>query len=620
MALRVVASSEPDYGPALAAVDAGEMTFVGERYTESGEKLLAFEPTVRPNERGSVRIGRDFFTTALRDYYDWAEKWWREAIQNAVDAGATQIVCRVEEQSDGTMLISIEDNGGGMTEEVLLDKFLVLGGTTKATTAGSTGGFGKAKELLILPWLEWEIHTQDKIVRGAGIEYEVTSADFFAGTRLTVKMPADQTTTAVACLSFIGKCDLPTVRFTVNGEAVRANLRVGEQVRVFGPEDRPLALLHHGKKNVFQSLLLVRVNGLFMFSSWVSSTVKGQLIVEVKRPSIEVLTANRDGFRDWELSNGVQGFVNELSADTTSALRKKKNLLREKFRGAGKFTAKEKEREQRQIETALLDAVRDYEPRTQKLAPKDIARVEEILAKLAPEEPPPAEEELSEVERAAAPMIRERLIEKIEERRAEAGATVTFRSSPDLAHAMLDDTVILGPSHMEAVMRQLSWEPDFFIINEVEGFKVPKKFFPESMAPNIRKLARYWAELCRFVLIQLGSTEAFGVGFIIEDGVGAQYVAEEDEHWLMLNPFVRDRSKMLSSSRWPQDAAILSVADDEDLRWLYAAAVHECTHMADGISKHDEVFAAAMTVNVAKTAGKDRQLRAIRKAVVARRG
>jgi hypothetical protein len=39
-----------------------------------------------------------------------------------------------------------------------------------------------------------------------------------------------------------------------------------------------------------------------------------------------------------------------------------------------------------------------------------------------------------------------------------------------------------------------------------------------------------------------------------------------------------------------------------DLKWLYALAVHECTHMADGIDYHDESFASAMTHNMARCA------------------
>src|SRR3989304_5831934 len=156
-------ADQPGYGNLLSMVALGEAKLVGERYDERGVKEIAASlGKLKPNAQ-QIRIGREFFTTALRDYQDWREKWWREAVQNAVDAPATVVTCSVDEVNTETgpaIMVSVEDNGGGMDEDVLINKFLVLGGTTKATTAGSTGGFGKAKELLVLPWLRWSIHTR----------------------------------------------------------------------------------------------------------------------------------------------------------------------------------------------------------------------------------------------------------------------------------------------------------------------------------------------------------------------------------------------------------------------------------------------------------------------------
>jgi len=44
---------------------------------------------------------------------------------------------------------------------------------------------------------------------------------------------------------------------------------------------------------------------------------------------------------------------------------------------------------------------------------------------------------------------------------------------------------------------------------------------------------------------------------------------------------------------------------------LYAMAVHEVTHMSDGLTYHNEAFAVALTQNFAKTSGRERQLRAV---------
>jgi hypothetical protein len=128
------------------------------------------------------------------------------------------------------------------------------------------------------------------------------------------------------------------------------------------------------------------------------------------------------------------------------------------------------------------------------------------------------------------------------------------------------------------------------------------------MTRNIRKIARFWAELCRFVLMQLGSGLAFGVGFQFDTYAAAAYLHEEGQHWLLLNPFHN-----VDPTR--ATAELFDLADWEHVMWLYASAVHECTHMADGITYHDESFASALTRNFARTTGKDKQIRAIKRVV-----
>jgi len=177
--------------------------------------------------------------------------------------------------------------------------------------------------------------------------------------------------------------------------------------------------------------------------------------------------------------------------------------------------------------------------------------------------------------------------------------------SPAVATAMLDQK-FLGPNHLEAAVKQLVWEPDFFLVNEIDGFTVPKKFFPATMTPTILKLAKTWTELCRYVMMQLGSEEHFGVGFVFSDSMAAAAITDEDregrdERWLMLNPFKDMKSQ----------TEVWRPAQDHDLKWIYAAAIHEATHIADRISYHDESFASALTMNMAKCADGYRKIRQI---------
>ena len=209
----------------------------------------------------------------------------------------------------------------------------------------------------------------------------------------------------------------------------------------------------------------------------------------------------------------------------------------------------------------------------------------------------------------------------------EMYAPLDLRVTVEAVRAHLD-TGIKGSNHMEAAIKQIAWEPDFFILNHridkwsgdlVKGgeiYRVPKRFLPERMAPGLRKLARLWAELCRFVLIQLGSTRSFGVGWVFSEDTMACHFRAENEPWLLLNPFVHGRMKRKRSS---EPAHVYSASDLDDLDLLYALAIHECTHLAGSISRHDEAFASALTLNIARTYGRSKQVRAIRAAVVSRK-
>jgi len=592
--LYVAPSSSESYGILKGLVEVGLAHFIGETYIADERLVIAVEVSnTRPNAAGQIAIGSDFFVSALRDYGDWQEKWWREAIQNAVDAGADQVDCVVtmlDEQGKPTdsvdrarsVEVSCQDNGSGMDEETMLTKFLVLGATTKRH-ADSVGGFGKAKELLLLPWLTWHLHSQNVIVEGHGIQYDVRRVESSRrGTGITVSMPMDRFTKAEDALSFIKKCWLPGVHFTVNGVACRANQKVGQVVSELS--GKCTITYKKTSKEFVRPTCLVRVRGLYMFDRWVASEAKGVIIVEVTGPSIELLTANRDGFRDYESRRHVDEYINRLAADVKSATKGARNIVKKKFEGAGKFRSEPFARREAEL-LMSIGSVEPIDPGGGK--PKQLSS-----------------EQVS-VFMAAVAHFQAKEEEQVE------GAGLDLRPNVEMAEVMVD-VPMLGAAHVETVAKQLMWEPDFFVYNEIEAFHVPVRFMPDKMTPQVQKLARFWAELCRFVLIQLNSRESYGVGWhfdVSDEGYSAaSYLNEENQHWLMLNPFVGGDPK----------GDIYSLSDKDHINWLYAAAVHECTHMADGINLHNEAFASALTRNVARTANRGRAIEAIRKSVVAR--
>jgi hypothetical protein len=589
-------AGEKKYGYLDAMVAAGDAVFLGERYDPQGRKHIAVEVPPRGKRarrnagaRRAIRIGREFFTAAIKDYADWREKWWREAIQNAVDAGANNIECIIDERADSIM-VACQDNGVGMSEEVILDKFLVLGATTKIA-GGTTGGFGKAKELLLLPWLSWSIRSGNVLVEGEGASYEVShTREAVHGTQLIVHMPRDEATHEPAAKAFISKCYLPRVRFHVNGEVAKANLKQGELVKEFGDK----AAVYYDKRSSSYTQMLIRANGLYMFEQYISSEVPGTIVVELLQPSIELLSANRDGFRDSELRWSMRKFADRLATDATQELKSKKGLIRKRFKGSGKFKATSTDT----LTAALLESLGAMIPRGKQgrqeltMSAGQQRELEKMLLSMGGAEQPEKSfgdwGDGSTGEQPAPP--------------------INLRASAELAKAMLDGTEVQGTAHMEAIAKQLAWEPDFYLYNNIEGWRVAKKFFPERMPPFVRKLLRFWAECCRFILLALGSDYEYGVGFVFETEVGGMHVVEDGENWLLLNPFKGTR---------PSDR-LYSLSKKEDVDDIWATAVHEVTHMADGIDYHGDTYASALTRNFGKLRRTSKQVDRIRKAISAR--
>lgn len=575
----VALSSTAAYGQLLAMVDRKEAIFLGERYVDSVTKALTVEVPGVPVDRKpnpSIGIGREFFVTALKDYENWREKWWREAIQNAVDAGATDVACVAKANPDGTRTVSCEDNGGGMSADVLLNKFLVLGGSTKTSASGTAGGFGKAKELLLLPWISWEVHSRATIVRGSGIDYTVEEAAPISGTKITVVMAQDQYTYEAPAISFIEKCYLPRVSFTVNGDPVKAALRSKKVLLTTANGEAEISFVKDPSVTG-SSRIFFRTNGLFMFDKWVyAGNLGGYVMVELLKPSIDILTANRDGIRAGDLRREIDEFAANLAREGERAMKDKKKLIREVFRGTGKFVQSEarKERAADMLDVIGPISISGKDPLT------DVA-IKRVLSIVEDYRSSDTSIATSDVERIAIPTAQ------------AAGVMLEF---------------VNGPESVEVAIDQLVWRPDFYLHNDVEGVRIPKEFYPATMSPRIAKMAAVWAELCRFVFIQLGKRARYGVGFIFSKDTLAEYVVEQGTEWLLINPY-RDVKNQKN---------LLRVTDDEDLSQMYASAIHECTHMADGRLDHDSAFAAALTHNMGRCARGWRKVRQIEKSILMR--
>lgn len=569
--LYVIGSGAPGYGLAKALADEKIVDYLGERYPTLTEKQMLFRVRAKKGQRKpnpDVGVNEESFLLATDAYDNWPIKWWREAIQNACDSGATVIRCDAVEQADGSWLVSCDDNGSGMDRDTIETRLMKIGGSGKRGVAGSIGGFGIAKNMLLYTWPEWEIRSRDVMIKGSTIRgsdfVEVPARE---GTRITVRMPGDKHTDAVFARSYIDRCDLPGVTFYVNGERLKGTLKGRQLVK---NETEFQLFFNRGETT---SALMVRARGikftgsLYLFDVQVDVEIGGQVIVDLLLPSITQLTDNRDGFntRDsggYYTKQKITEFAKELTVEGKRALKAKQSLVSHAFRGEGKFQAVEREAQA----TAAVGAVG--------ASPKVVG--ERLASYLKTYGEDDAEVTITQRGGVSMPM-----------------------SSPEAARVMMDS--MRGPSAVEAGIKQVIWRPDFYVEQEVPGYKIPRAILeyeatPDGeekklvyISPRAARLVSVWADLCRFVMMQLGSTKTFGVGFIFSTDTGAAYLRKDGEDWLLLNPFrdVRHQKTMLVPS------------NKNDLKHLYASAIHEATHMADGISHHGIEFAYALTRNIA---------------------
>ena len=562
-------STSNSYPTLLAMTVDGSAKLLGEENLAPGIKAIVASVSEIDNDRrrnasGMVRAGANFYKTALRDYSNWKQTWWREAIQNSVDSGADNIELGAVENADGTWSIWCQDNGSGMSEDILLNKFLVLGETTKGDSYGNTGGFGKAKELLILPWLKWMIHSRDLRIEGAGLGWESSAAPTLNGTRLEVLMPTDQYTYISYAEAFVALCTIPGVKFTLVTKDGRSEKRAQYRPGHVVSEVEGKAEIRYNKSVLGSAMIVVRVRGLAMYTKPIYGKAKGRVCVEIIGRSIDLLTANRDSIRDYRLDNAIDEFEAKITVDSSSALREKRRKeVRKVWRGTGRFVA---EKRQAQVVASLGGAV-DTSP----------------LAKGKP----------IEVSKEAAEQVEE-MYDDLQRKSETDGKGPMGSSLPSgsVAREVVETTKFRGQTHYEAVIKQLAWEPDWYADTDIEDYKLLKKFTPEGMTGNVLRLAKTWTEMCRYVFTQLGCDKPWGVGFIISENALAACLHDDGTAWLLLNPYADIKKRV----------EILSPTNDEQLRGIFASAIHEATHIVDGLNEHDEAFSSALTHNIARCA------------------
>ncbi|MBB4861299.1 hypothetical protein HNP46_000110 [Pseudomonas nitritireducens] len=269
---------------------------------------------------GRVQLPNSFFAQTVNEYQDWHQAWFREALQNALDAGSTQIDFHIRNHPDKpeTVVVTCTDNGTGMSRETLTDVFLSMGGSQKAD--GSIGGFGYAKSLLAFAHKQYTIRTRDLFLKGEGGNYKLSTSAPLQGVVLEVEMDhskaqawhLEQALEQIVCMSTFR----PGVRVTLNGMALSAN----KQNYNYGLDTVLGKLSFKDNSGGYSSSSLwVRMNGLAMFRERVygnSGTTGFEGIIDLTGTSKEMFTSNRDKLLG-EKSSALNKIIQELVNDRT---------------------------------------------------------------------------------------------------------------------------------------------------------------------------------------------------------------------------------------------------------------------------------------------------------------
>ena len=251
-----------------------------------------------------------FLKMAKADYRDYRSALWREIYQNSLDAGASKITVSWDASKRS---ITITDNGCGMSLDTLQNKLLVLGGSKKAE--GSTGAFGKAKELELFSWERYELWTKNLLLTGAGDQYTIVETpEYLDGCKITlIIQEGEDFDHIVGYAKIVAQKIESDCEFMVNDEVIGCTAPKGELRKtldsgsIFVNEE--LSTSNYAK---------VRMNGIWMFDMYAGQDTP-HITMELSGNSVASLNSNRDGMKNSCLEEANR-FFGRLASDRMSAL------------------------------------------------------------------------------------------------------------------------------------------------------------------------------------------------------------------------------------------------------------------------------------------------------------
>ena len=562
--------------------------------------------TMTPNiEKSGWGTTDDFYEKRVADYGDWEVAFWREVIQNSRDSGATRVdlecvpgVYRDPDTGDSVecMRVSVDDNGKGMDYDTLMSAFFRRGGTLKSE--GSVGGFGDAKNLILTPWLGYEVRTQNVLVKGQheDIYTGLTRKDleYKNGTKVTAWMPLTMTTTPEYAQLLIEQSSLSQIRFTINGSVVKGNIPKGTLV-----DEKPITItsgpragtvvgdliLYHSARSR-RSGVYVRSHGLFMYKTdGFQFNFKGVVTIEINAPPVGVFTTKRNSLSGHSTAYvDVNNILDRLGTDPGQLLKAKRDKKEIIIRGTGTIESREGEVSEMSARIASHAKIKKANNGTVTISKADVV---DLVNRFT--------ESIAEIEDDPA------------------SGDVGLAPLPSTFGTMMAQSKFVDVSQVAGAIQVSMWKPDFYLYQNISPWKMPKALHPETMSNKYHVLIRTWTELLKFLMVQFGMFETFGVGWVFdteydpshgESVVAALYRRYEGEHWLLLNPVEITRRGYDLNTTYDLVGDRFKLSDQSSIENLTLLAVHELTHM-QGFSradqsdkKHNDAYSTALTYNM----------------------
>lgn len=255
-----------------------------------------------------VSLPKDYFKKDRRQYNNWEQALFRELIQNSYDAKAKNINISIH-TDEQYHIVSFCDDGKGMSEKTIKNALLTMGGTEKEDD--SVGGFGQAKIIIYFSHDKYEIHTKDNIVYGSAGEYSIKKTNaFLNGTKSVIYIDKNDTTkyTLENEIEYVVKrSNLGNTKVFIDDYEIPQNNEKHKHKRYFD-----IGQISFNYKEGSYTEILVRIGGVFMFSSVFCFEENMDIIFDVSGKSTEVFTANRDSLKT-KYNQKLLDIINDMS-------------------------------------------------------------------------------------------------------------------------------------------------------------------------------------------------------------------------------------------------------------------------------------------------------------------